>query len=126
MGKRAQRKLRMAEPGAEAPESRRSTRQAGSSWGATIMTVAALAVFGLLSVWQSRQLGQAVGYRLDQIDTRLSQLSEKVEKVASQPVAAAPSRGPDPNRVYTVKTAGAPFKGPLSAPVTIAEFSDFQ
>jgi hypothetical protein len=126
MSKRAQRKLRMAEPGVEAPELRRSSRLAGTSWGATIVTVAALAIFGYLSVWQSRQLGQAVGYRLDQIDTRLLQLSEKVEKVGSQPAAAAPSRGPDPNRVYPVNTAGAPFKGPLTAPVTIAEFSDFQ
>jgi protein-disulfide isomerase len=47
-----------------------------------------------------------------------------VDQVASR--AAAPARGPDPNRVYTLKTAGAPFKGPESAPVTIAEFSDFQ
>ena len=40
--------------------------------------------------------------------------------------ATPPRRGPDPNRVYRIKTAGSPTKGPASAAVTIAEFSDFQ
>ena len=34
--------------------------------------------------------------------------------------------GPDPSRVYTINTAGAPTKGQATAPVTIVEFSDFQ
>ena len=34
--------------------------------------------------------------------------------------------GPDPDKVYTVKTQGAPARGPNRAPVRIAEFSDFQ
>ena len=32
----------------------------------------------------------------------------------------------DPNRIYTVKLGDAPGKGPSTAPITIAEFSDFQ
>ena len=34
--------------------------------------------------------------------------------------------GPDPDKVYTVKTQGAPVRGPGDAPIRIAEFSDFQ
>ena len=60
--------------------------------------------------------------RLGQIDSRIAGISEKVDKVSNQPART----GPDPNRVYKVKTAGAPSKGPADAPVTVAEFSDFQ
>jgi hypothetical protein len=39
--------------------------------------------------------------------------------------AARPAR-PDPNRRYSVNTAGSPAKGPQTAKITIVEFSDFQ
>lgn len=44
------------------------------------------------------------------------------------PAAATPParRGPDPERAYPIKTANAPTKGAANAPITIAEFSDFQ
>lgn len=66
--------------------------------------------------------------KLDQIDTRVAQLATKVEDLPAQaaPAAQPARRGPDPNRVYPIKTAGAPAKGPANAPVVIAEFSDFQ
>lgn len=87
---------------------------------AVIGGMAALIVLASL-IWQQ-------GRRIERIlDTRLGQLDDRLDKVAKSmgPGAAAP-RGPDPNKVYTVKTDGAPARGPASAPVTIAEFSDFQ
>jgi protein-disulfide isomerase len=42
-----------------------------------------------------------------------------------EPAVARPSR-PDPNRRYSVNTAGAPVRGNPNAKLSIVEFSDFQ
>jgi len=48
-------------------------------------------------------------------------------RVATIEAAMTPRTvGPDPGRIYTIKMAGAPAKGPETAPVTIAVFSEFQ
>ncbi len=49
-----------------------------------------------------------------------------VAAAQARPAAQRAPSGPDPNRRYTVNTAGAPAKGPGSAQVKIVEFSDFQ
>jgi hypothetical protein len=80
-----------------------------------------------ISIWNWRSLSQiqtGLDSRLSQIESRLGQVSGKVETVAAQ--LQPPRRGPDPNRVYTINTVGAPVEGPVAAPITIAEFSDFQ
>ena len=55
----------------------------------------------------------------------LNRLGERVGTLETQ-MAGGAQEGPDPNRVYTIKMAGAPTKGLDTAPVTIAQFSDFQ
>jgi hypothetical protein len=85
---------------------------------AILVGVAALVVLTGMNVYQTRQQRAELNDRMAQLVTALN----------TKPAAAPPQRptGPDPDKVYTVKTEGAPFKGPSGAPITIAEFSEFQ
>ena len=78
------------------------------------------------------------GYTISQQTAPLGPLQEQLAAIQSdlatlkkqpaQVAAPAPQRqrGPDPNKVYTVKAGASPAKGPADAAVTIVEFSDFQ
>jgi len=91
---------------------------------ATLLGVAVVIFITVINWNETRRLQTALNERLNQLDNRLTLMTAKLD---SQGRAAAPARqGPDPNKVYTVKTEGSPFRGPKNAPVTIAEFSDFQ
>jgi hypothetical protein len=93
----------------------------GMMLGAALTGVAITIPLTFMTWNQTRSLDQ----RFAAVENRLAQISTKVDQVGSR--AAAPAqRGPDPNKVYTVRTDGAPFKGPKDAPITIAEFSEFQ
>ena len=81
----------------------------------------ALVVLGSLSWMEIRHIRTSLDGRLGQIDGQLEKMASRLERPAP-----AAQRGPDPNKVYTVKTDGAPARGPAGAPITIAEFSDFQ
>ena len=92
-----------------------------------LATLGVVVALTMLSLWNARQVNshqEGIESRLGRIETQLGQVSKKVEGGLAK--AAPPRRGPDPNRVYKIKTAGAPIKGPANAPITIAEFSDFQ
>jgi hypothetical protein len=87
--------------------------------GANLAGVVVLILLGYINWQETKEVRKSIDDRLEKVETRLADLGKAAP-------AAAPSRGPDPNRVYTVKTDGAPMKGPAAAPVTIAEISDFQ
>lgn len=83
-----------------------------------LVGVAALIVIAGLNLYETRR-------QRTELNDRIAQL---VTAVNTKPAAAPTPRptGPDPEKVYTVKTDAAPFKGPSGAPITIAEFSEFQ
>jgi hypothetical protein len=60
----------------------------------------------------------------------LSDTGKALQAVAAanaQPAQAQQRRrGPDPNKRYTINTAGAPARGKASAKITLVAFSDFQ
>jgi hypothetical protein len=60
-----------------------------------------------------------------ELNDRMAQL---VTAINTKPATPAPARaaGPDPAKVYTVRTEGSPSLGSKEAPITIVEFSDFQ
>jgi hypothetical protein len=87
---------------------------------ATLAGVVAVLVISFASWRDVDRIDRSLGERLTRLEARIDQIGTRA------PAQAAAQRGPDPNRVYTIQTAGAPARGPASAPVTIAEFSDFQ
>ena len=56
---------------------------------------------------------------------KLESLDKAIQQVKAAP-AAAPRPMMDPNKVYNIPIADSAVRGPKTAKVTIAEFSDFQ
>ena len=85
----------------------------------TLIGVIALLMITFTNMRDIDRLDRGLGERLGKLEGQMAQ-------VGNRPANAAPAQGLDPSRVYTVKTAGAPVRGPAAAPVSIVEFSDFQ
>jgi len=88
---------------------------------ATLAGVVAILVITFANMRDIDRLDRSLG-------ERLGRLEGQVAARPAQPAQPAPAQGGlDPARVYQVKLAAdTPARGPASAPVTIAEFSDFQ
>ncbi len=119
-------KQRREEREAAGPGPVRQAPTSGGQWlqYATLGGVAAVLALTWASARDVGRIEEGLDDRLGKIESRIGQLVTKMDKMPAQ--AQRPRRGPDPNKVYRIKTAGAPSKGPASAAVTIAEFSDFQ
>src|ERR1700674_1042927 len=81
--------------------------------------VAVLIAISAMNLYETRRQRIELNDRMTQLATAIN------ARPAANPAPARPS-GPDPEKVYTVKTEGAPFEGSKSAPITIVEISDFQ
>ena len=110
----------------------RGPAQGGGSSSAGLYQIATLIGVGLLVAMNAKMLTDTGSFkqsvnglneRIDGVNNRIVALGNEVRSRAAAP---PPSRGPDPTKVYPIKTDGAPSEGPASAPIVIAEFSDFQ
>jgi protein-disulfide isomerase len=93
----------------------------GASWVPTVLAIAALA-FAFYLWTDARSAKKASDAQLASIETRVAQLAQQVVSAQRPPQP----QGPDPNKVYAIKLDGAPVKGNATAPIVIAEFSDYQ
>jgi protein-disulfide isomerase len=119
MSKRQGTQERSPETGASPPP-----RGVDSLGLATLGGVVVLLMISFASWRDVSRIDRDLGERLGRLEAQVTQVAGRLDRLPAQ--AAQAPRGPDPDRVYTVQTAAAPVRGPAGAPVTIAEFSDFQ
>jgi hypothetical protein len=86
----------------------------------TLFGVAVLLLIAFVGWRGVARIDRSLGERLGEFESRLDQAAARMERTP------APRRGPNPDRVYAIRTDGSPSRGKEAAPVTIAEFSDFQ
>ena len=90
-----------------------------------VIRLSILVGVGVLIVIAAANLYETHRQRAE-LNDRLTQLATAINTRPANPAAPARPSGPDPDKVYMVKTEGAPIEGSKSAPVQIVEISDFQ
>ena len=98
---------------------------------ATSIAVAVVLAVSIMNLRAAGRIEQDLERRLERVEDRIAEVNNRLTNQPSQATVQAqatppPRRGPDPQKVYPISTTGAPSKGSSSAPITIAEFSDFQ
>ena len=109
-------------PASEGP----SGTPGGTLHAAILVGVLVLIVITGMNLLETRRQKTALDERLALLENQVTALGSRVDNAAKAAQPRPQQQGPDPNRVYTVKSEGAPVKGPGNAPITIAEISDFQ
>ncbi|HEY5838463.1 MAG TPA: hypothetical protein VIT19_05455 [Pyrinomonadaceae bacterium] len=85
-----------------------------------LIGVVLLIALASLNVYETRR------QRIE-LNDQMTQLAKTINtRPAANPAQPPRPSGPDPDKVYTVKTEGAPIEGSKSAPIQIIEISDFQ
>ena len=94
---------------------------------ATLVGVVGLLMISFSSLRAIDTLQDRLDDKFDEVEDRIAQIGKTQIQAQATPAAAPPPRsGPDPARVYPIKTDNSPTKGAANAAITIAEFSDFQ
>jgi protein-disulfide isomerase len=88
--------------------------------------IVAATILGISILGGSYMLGRSVDGAALQLGAMQAAIAKSGTGALAAAAPAKPRRGPDPSKVYKVKTEGSPIQGPKTAKVTIAEFSDFQ
>jgi protein-disulfide isomerase len=102
--------------------------QPTTPWVPALIVGGAILAAGLtVKMSLDKTTAQLEGIQKGLAETKVA-LSEvaQAQKTAAPPQQQQRPRGPDPNKRYTLKTAGRPTKGPSNARVEIVEFSEFQ
>lgn len=95
-------------------------------------TIIAAVIVGasiLIGSWLIHASLDRTAEQVNGLRASLSETGKALQAVATAQAKAAPApkrRGPDPNKRYTINTAGAPARGRAGAKITLVAFSDFQ